>query len=525
MTSPTLESAADDITDESSQLSELRSSLFDDFETFSNTTNSSDPPPSKRRKVRATNTWQYCRKAKPGEPERNSNKARIFYCSYNRCSFTGTVTTNIRAHLRRHGVLISEQEPLAKKAGKEKLKQIVQKMKDHATVQRQNKEAEVLRSCIQKTVVREALAELIVARNLPYEATTWPELRALLLSVNYMADDALAASSRTVPATIQLSYELDKEVLKGRLQTAVSPIHLSFDCWSSPNRKSFLAIVAHFVDDMYQRQKALLALPYLPMRKRADDQINPLWNTLEEYGILDKLGYCVGDNEGTNDKLIRLLSNRLHTHGITAQYDVLQHRIRCHGHIINQAVQAFFFCEEKAAVDEAFQLAKATLEADDEVDNSDIESILAEQFKKKKNSSFTFRSMGPAGKLHNLVASIRSSNARYNEFVGWAGRMIPMDNDTRWNSWFLMINVALQPHIRRSIQQYFEKYFQDFDDDDFLSPTDWESLKYTADFLQPFERVTKELEGDRSTLDYVRYTMDFLVKHYERSSVSRLTTQ
>lgn len=525
MTSETPQIVTDDLIDTSSELSELRSSLFDEVETSSNTTDFSDSRPSKRRKLRATNTWQYSRKANTGEPERDPKRNRIFYCSYTSCSFTGTVTTNIRAHLKTHGILVSEQEPLAKKAGKEKLKQIVDKMKDHAASQRDKAEQETLKKCIQKRVVREALAELIVTRNLPYEATTWPELRALLLSVNYMADDALAASKNTVPATIRLSYEIDKEVLKGRLHTAISPIHLSFDCWSSPNRKSFLAIVAHFVDDTSYYRKALLALPYLPTRKRAEDQLDPLWNTLEDFGILDKLGYCVGDNEGTNDKLVRLLSQRLHDRGIAPQYDVLQHRIRCHGHIINLAVQAFFLCEDKEAVDEAFALARATLEADDAVDENDIELILAEQFKKKKNSNFTFRSMGPAGKLHNLVVSIRSSNARYNEFVGWAGRMIPMDNDTRWNSWFSMIRIALQPHVRRAIQQYFEKYFQDFEDEDFISPTDWETLKYTADFLQPFERVTKELEGDKSTLDYVLYTMDFLVKHYERSSVSEPASQ
>jgi hypothetical protein len=339
-----------------------------------------------------------------------------------------------------------------------------------------------------------------------------------------MADDVLATSDHTVPATIRTSYEIDKEVLKERLQTAISPIHLSFDCWSSPNRKNFLAIVSHFVDNTFKHRKALLALPYLPGRKRAVDQINPLWNTLEEYGVLDKLGYCVGDNEGTNDKLLRLLSQRLRERGIQPQYDVLQHRIRCHGHIINLAVQAFFFCEDKAAVDEAFALAKAVLEADGGVDDDDIETILAEQFKKKKNSTFTFRSMGPAGKLHNLVVSIRSSNARYNEFVSWAGKMIPMDNDTRWNSWFLMIKIALEPWVRRAIQQYFERYAQDFENEDFITPGDWESLRHTADFLQPFERVTKQLEGDNATLDYVLYTMDFLVKHYESSSVSQLAT-
>ncbi|PVH93093.1 hypothetical protein DM02DRAFT_506943, partial [Periconia macrospinosa] len=125
--------------------------------------------------------------------------------------------------------------------------------------------------------------------------------------------------------------------------------------------------------------------------------------------------------------------------------------------------------------------------------------------------------IGAPGKLHAVVVSIRSSNERYNTFASMAGKIIPMDNDTRWNSWLLMLEVALEPLIKEAIKAYQEQYYNEFAQEDLLTPADCEILKNIVSFLQPFKRVTKETEGHKATLDRTPYTMDFLVKHYKNS--------
>ena len=50
--------------------------------------------------------------------------------------------------------------------------------------------------------------------------------------------------------------------------------------------------------------------------------------------------------------------------------------------------------------------------------------------------------MGPLGKLHNNVVHIRSSANRTTWFKSKARKVIPLDNRTRWNSWFNMLSVA-----------------------------------------------------------------------------------
>jgi hypothetical protein len=65
--------------------------------------------------------------------------------------------------------------------------------------------------------------------------------------------------------------------------------------------------------------------------------------------------------------------------------------------------------------------------------------------------------MGVMGKVHNIVVHIRSSPQRTAEFKKEAGRSIPLNNRTRWNSWYYMINVLLEPQVLNAVRNYAEK--------------------------------------------------------------------
>jgi hypothetical protein len=160
-----------------------------------------------------------------------------------------------------------------------------------------------------------------VVRNLPYDAITWPELQALLLTVNYTCEEALIDSSNTVPKVIKKAYVLNKEILKQKLQSSLTLIHLSLNAWTSPYQKTFIAICSHFVDDTGVLRKALLTLPFLPSKHGGDKQVEVLWQVLKDYQILNKVRYYIGDNHGSNNKLLQGLSKRLQEAKIEPQYN------------------------------------------------------------------------------------------------------------------------------------------------------------------------------------------------------------
>ena len=59
--------------------------------------------------------------------------------------------------------------------------------------------------------------------------------------------------------------------------------------------------------------------------------------------------------------------------------------------------------------------------------------------------------MGPIGKLYNIIVYIRKSANRITWFKDRAGKIIPLNNCTRWNSWFTMLNVALEDGVRGAL--------------------------------------------------------------------------
>jgi hypothetical protein len=71
--------------------------------------------------------------------------------------------------------------------------------------------------------------------------------------------------------------------------------------------------------------------------------------------------------------------------------------------------------------------------------------------------------------MHNIVIYIRGSTAWIAEFLELASRMIPLDNCTRWNSWYLMLVVTLE--LRLAIKKYYQNYKLELEDNK-LTPED-----------------------------------------------------
>ncbi|KAH8706076.1 hypothetical protein GQ44DRAFT_732173 [Phaeosphaeriaceae sp. PMI808] len=86
----------------------------------------------------------------------------------------------------------------------------------------------------------------------------------------------------------------------------------------------------------------------------------------------------------------------------------------------------------------------------------------------------SFRKMGALGQLHNIINHCRSSTLRSKQFETLVGHKIPLDNRTRWNSWWTMLDIALKHES--GIDQYTKAY-HDTLKEEFLQPQHWESLR------------------------------------------------
>ncbi|KAJ3496446.1 hypothetical protein NLG97_g2651 [Lecanicillium saksenae] len=92
------------------------------------------------------------------------------------------------------------------------------------------------------------------------------------------------------------------------------------------------------------------------------------------------------------------------------------------------------------------------------------------------------------------------------------GRALGIDNATRWNSWYMLLRTALE---KRDKLMVFQQEHHRALGEDTLTQEDWDVLRLTADFLQPFWQATLAEERKWSSLDQLLYHMDILLKHFE----------
>lgn len=403
-------------------------------------------------------------------PEKtHQGKNRLFYCSH--CEWSGQSTTNARQHLLRKHDIVVDRAIHATKAVLDQTAEL---------------DSQVLKKVLVRDTINSSLLSLIILHNIPFRLVESNEFHTFCKALNPEAIDLISSHS-TLRLQVGKAFTTHKDVVRKKLQSAISAIHISLDVWTSPNQKLFLGICAQFVEyDTEQLVKALIALPSI-RSYHAEVQYEALLKVLEDFGIYHKLGAIIADNASSNDKLCRFVGQYFEKEGIW--WNAVNNRIRCNGHIINLAVQAFLFQKENTKEEEE----KKELELE---------------------PTISFRNLGPLGKLHNIVVHIRGSPARITQFKELAGRMIPLDNSTRWNSWYEMVNVAIEKES--AIDTYSKTWFEDLKLD-FLSPQEWKILQSIQSFLKPFFRATKDTEGDSATIDRILLTMDVLVQHYKKS--------
>jgi hypothetical protein len=440
--------------------------------------------------------WKHTRPPKEGEPDRKS-KLKLMYCAY--CvapqAYVTEVSTNFRRHLtRQHDIEVECENTAADDI-------VLAFERLYGQAAKIGREGELQEACLSHAIdqeaVNEALVSLIVIRNLSYRAVEWRELHHLVMAFNKSSVRYLPRSHSTMGELIKQSFLSSQELVRSKLQSAISKIHISLDIWTSPNNLLLLGVSCQFIPvRTHAVQRALLGLRPV-INHSGKEQWHTLLPILQDYGIVKQIGAVMGDNSSTNDTLCRQISSYMDGEGV--EWDPVANRLRCLGHIINLAVQSFLFSK---IIDEE------TLQERGEKEEEHEEKATRQQAK--------FRLLGPLGKLHNIVVHTRGSSPRSRRFHELANRMIPLDNRTRWNSWFYMLQASLQQQA--AIDTYTKEHLHQLSED-YLLPTDWDVLRRLKEFLHPFEQATRENQGQYARLDQVLETMDALFRHLQNKMV------
>jgi hypothetical protein len=360
-------------------------------------------------------------------------------------------------------------------------------------IQQEHKQ-QIIKNALNPEVLEQLYVQWITAHGVPFNQVRWPKFRAFLEYISPEANCLLPHSPTTVSSWVTRIYTQEKEHIKQGLQSALSSIHFTVDMWTSPNFLSMFGVIAHYTDENGQLSHAVLAIKEIDGEHSGENMAHSLMEVLDDYQIKSKIGYFMTDNACQNDTMLQIISDKLAIEDI--EYDANLHRLRCNGHIINLAAQAFLFDIHPDAL---------------ELCNNDLveagNAVTEEELNK-------WRKMGPLGRLHNLIIYIRRSPQRLQAFRKHSnGCGLKRDNETRWNSWYNMLEWVLREDIQRALETFCLQH-KDVANDR-LSYDDWDNLKNICQFLQAFYDATKATEGRLVTVDSILPTMDFLLEHFE----------
>jgi hypothetical protein len=167
-------------------------------------------------------------------------------------------------------------------------------------------------------------------------------------------------------------YQHFEPMIIAEISNAKSRIHVSFDGWGSKHEKiSVLGVVVHFINQSYVNVTRLIALPELPNHSKTGvcmyiylfynifrfinvlliAQASVLLPALKHYGIgNDNLGHFVLDNATNNDTTLIELAKSL-------DFDPLERRLRCIGHILNLIAEQYLFGQDATSFETDFKAA------------------------------------------------------------------------------------------------------------------------------------------------------------------------
>ncbi|CAE6511697.1 unnamed protein product, partial [Rhizoctonia solani] len=132
-------------------------------------------------------------------------------------------------------------------------------------------------------------------------------------------------------------YLLEKEKIDDEMKSAQGAISLMSDLWTDTNRRSFMAITAHYINNSGSLVDQLIAFHKINGHHTGANVGHALFEVLQESGITNKIGYITLDNASNNNTLMEELANSLQAYG--AEFDPEKNHIWCFPHVINLAVQ------------------------------------------------------------------------------------------------------------------------------------------------------------------------------------------
>ncbi|KAJ0981634.1 hypothetical protein J5N97_009889 [Dioscorea zingiberensis] len=210
-------------------------------------------------------------------------------------------------------------------------------------------------------------------------------------------------SRNTIRSDIMKIYDTEKSKIMDLLKKNSSRVAITTDMWTASNqKKGFMAITAHFIDNNWNLQSLVLRFLYVPCPHTSAVLSKELLKCIFDWNIERKLSTLTVDNCSTNDAIVDILVSKLNPSHLLLRGKLIH--MRCCAHILNLIVQ-------------------------------DGLKVMGDGIERVRDS-VAFWTATPK-RQQTFKENVQLLNINYS-------KQLMLDCKTRWNSTYLMLSVALE---------------------------------------------------------------------------------
>lgn len=316
---------------------------------------------------------------------------------------------------------------------------------------------------------RLGLAKMVIIDELPFKFVENTGFRAFMS----MAQSRFKVPSRvTIAKDCMQVYREERELLRSLLELNHQMVSFTTDTWTSIQNMNYMCVTAHFIDDGWELHKKILSFALIPDHK-GETIGRALEKCMKDWGIVKICTVTVDNASSNNTALSYLLRGMDDWNGTTLLKGEYMH-MRCNAHILNLSV------------------------------TDGLKEIDVSVVKIRASCKYVTSSPSRAASFRKCV--VASNIACTKEIL--------LDMPTRWNSAYLMLEVA----------EKYEKAFARlrYDDDGYVSaliseggvPTveDWSRARVFIKFLRIFYEATLAFSGSLNVTSNVFFDKLFEIQ-------------
>ncbi|KAI5350846.1 hypothetical protein L3X38_003737 [Prunus dulcis] len=295
---------------------------------------------------------------------------------------------------------------------------------------------------------RKALANMIILHEYPLSMVDHIGFK---MYSNALQPLFKVCSRNTIKKDIFKVFEVEREKTMKLLDTNRSRIAITTDMWTSNNQKrGFMTITSHFIDDAWHLQSRLIRFIYVPCPHTAEVLADALLECMFEWNLDRKLSTLTVDNCSTNDSMIAIVLDKICSSSL--MLDGRLFHMRCCAHILNLVVR------------DGLDVIKKSIE------------------KIRYSVAFWLGTQKREEKFLEAARQLRVPTSK----------MLELDCKTRWNSTYSMLKTAMIykdvfPRLKHREPLYKEV----------PSESDWAKTKELVDKLAMFYDVTVLFSGTK----------------------------